>query len=146
MWEPTVETVMTREIVTACPGTPVKELVALMAAHRVSGLPVVDEAGRPIGVVTEADALVRPAHLGGTRPRFGQVLVLWRKGMGRIAADLMTTPAMSISVTSSIDVAARLLLAEHHRRLCVVDDDGHLVGVIARRDLISPFPLPQEQA
>ncbi|MPZ78961.1 MAG: CBS domain-containing protein [Actinophytocola sp.] len=142
MWEPTVESVMTKEVVTARPGTTFKELVALMSEHRVSGLPVVDEAGRPVGVVSEADTLVKQEHRGGgeTRPWFGrQRRARWRKATGRTAGDLMTAPAVTIGTDATVTAAARVLAEKNIRRLCVVDADGMLAGVIARRDVIGMF-------
>jgi len=141
MWEPTVESVMTRKVITARQETTFKELVALMNEHRVSGLPVVD-AGRPVGVVSEADTLVKQEHLGGTenRPRFGRGRkARWRKATGRTAGDLMTAPAVTIGAEASVTAAARLLAEKNIRRLCVVDGDGLLVGVVSRRDVIGTF-------
>jgi CBS domain-containing protein len=142
MWEPTVESVMTKEVVTARASTTFKELVALMATRRVSGLPVVDMEGRPVGVVSEADTLVKQEHLGarGTPPWFGRNRrARWRKATGREAADLMTAPAVTIGADATVTAAARLLAEKNIRRLCVVDDDGKLVGVVARRDVIGMF-------
>lgn len=132
---------MTKEVVTARPGTTFKELVALMSEHRVGGLPVVDEAGRPVGVVSEADTLVKQEHRGGeeTQPWFGrQRRARWRKATGRTAGDLMTAPAVTIGTDATVTAAARVL-AEKNRRLCVVDADGVLAGVVARRDVIGMF-------
>ena len=142
MWEPTVESVMTKDVVTARPITTFKELVALMNTHRVSGLPVVDIDGRPVGVVSEADTLVKQEHLGGraAQPWFGRNRrARWRKATGREAADLMTAPAVTIGVDATVTAAARVLAEKNIRRLCVVDDDGKLVGVVARRDVIGTF-------
>jgi len=142
MWEPTVESVMTKEIVTARPETAFKELVALMNTHRVSGLPVVDAAGRPVGVVSEADTLVKQEHLGGieNRPLFGRRRKdRWRKATGRTAGDLMTAPAVTIAADATVTAAARLLAEKNIRRLCVVDGDGLLAGIVSRRDVIGTF-------
>lgn len=142
MWEPTVESVMTKEVATARPATTFKELVALMNTHRVSGLPVVDGAGRPVGVVSEADTLVKQEHLGEgeTRPWFGRKRrARWRKATGSTAGDLMTAPAVTIGPDATVTAAARLLAEKNIRRLCVVDADGVLVGVVARRDVIGTF-------
>ncbi|TDV44099.1 BON domain-containing protein [Actinophytocola oryzae] len=141
MWEPTVESVMTREVVTARPGTAFKELVALMNEHRVSGLPVVDRAGRPVGVVSEADTLVKQEHLTtATKPLFGRRRRdRWRRATGRDAKDLMTAPAITVAADATVTAAARLLAERNVRRLCVVDGDGLLVGVVSRRDVIGTF-------
>jgi len=142
MREPSVETVMTAKVVTARPETTFKELATLMNTHRVSGLPVVDGAGRPVGVVSEADMLVKQEHLGGveTRPVFGrQRRARWRKATGRTAGELMTAPAVSVGADATVTAAARLLAEKNIRRLCVVDADGGLAGIVSRRDVISTF-------
>jgi CBS domain-containing protein len=125
MWEPTVESVMTRQVVTACRGTGVRELVALMSEHRVGSLPVIDEAGRPIGVVSEGDLRFRRAR--------------WRKPVGRTAGDLMTAPAVAVRTGTSVTAVVRALVARNTSRLCVVDDDGVLTGVVSRRDVVGMF-------
>lgn len=141
MWEPTVESVMTKVVITARQQTPFKELVALMNEHRVSGLPVVDRAGRPVGVVSEADTLVKQEHrTAANRPMFGRRRkALWRKTTGRIASEMMTAPAVTIGTDATVTAAARLLAEKKIRRLCVVDTDGVLAGVVSRRDVIGTF-------
>ena len=142
MWEPTVESVMTRKVVTARVSTTFKELVGLMNTHRVSGLPVVDLVGRPVGVVSEADMLVKQEHLRArdSKPWFGRVRrARWRRATGREAADLMTAPAVTIGVDATVTAAARVLAEKNIRRLCVVDGEGVLVGVVSRRDVIGTF-------
>ncbi|MFL6123612.1 CBS domain-containing protein [Actinophytocola sp.] len=138
---------MTRNVVTARPETAFKELVALMNTHRVSGLPVVDSAGRPVGVVSEADTLVKQEHRGGgTRPWFGRKRrARWQKATGRVAADLMTAPVVGVGVDATITAAARLLAEKNIRRLCVVDGDGLLVGIVSRRDVIGTFLRPDDE-
>lgn len=143
MWEPTVESVMTGKVVTARPDTPFKALVAMMNESRVSGVPVVAATGELLGVVSEADTLAKQEHLGGTtaRPWFAgrKRRARWRKAAGTTADDLMTAPAVSIGPTESVSAAARLLAEKKVRRLCVVDEDGRLVGIVSRRDVIATF-------
>jgi CBS domain-containing protein len=133
---------MTRKVVTVRPETTFKELVALMSSHRVSGLPVIDGTGRPVGVVSEADTLVKQEHRGGgeTRPWFGRKRrARWRKAIGSTAGDLMTAPAVTVGTDATTTAAARLLAEKNIRRLCVVDADGLLVGIVSRRDVIGTF-------
>jgi CBS domain-containing protein len=143
----TVGSVMTTAVVTGRPETTVKELVALMSGHRVSGLPVVDTAGRPVGVVSEADVLVRQERRGtATRPWLGRARRdRWRKATGVVAADLMTSPPVTVGAGTTVTAAARLMAAKDIRRLCVVDGDGGLVGVVSRRDVIGTFLRPDAE-
>lgn len=142
MWEPTVESVMTTYLITAQESTGFKQLVTLMTEHEVSGLPVVDHDGRPIGVVTEADMLAKEELAGGNarQPLFNRERrAHWRKAAGLSAVELMSSPAITILNTSSVSAAARLLAEKKVRRLCVVDLAGKLVGVVSRRDIIGTY-------
>ncbi|WP_291412902.1 CBS domain-containing protein [Actinophytocola sp.] len=149
MWEPTVESVMTKDVVTAGESTRFKDLVALMTEHRVSGIPIVDHDGMPVGVVSEADTLAKQEYQGGmarmplvfNRKRRAH----WRKSAGRSAFELMTAPAITISEKASVTAAARLLAEKKVRRLCVVNLHGALVGVVSRRDIISTYLREDEQ-
>ena len=139
MWEPTVGSVMTKEIVTVRPDVPFTELVALMSEHGVSGLPVVDAAG----MVSEADILAKQEYQGGTAPRpwwsGRQRRARWHKAAGQTAAELMTAPAVVIREDDTVSAAARLLAKKNVRRLCVVDGAGVLVGIVSRHDVIGTF-------
>jgi len=148
MWEPTVESVMTKDIVTAHESTGFKELVTLMTEHQISGLPVVDHNGRPVGVVTESDTLAKEEFDGGNtrKPLLSRERrAHWHKASGLHATELMTSPAITVLDSSSITVAARMLAEHKVRRLCVVNLAGNLVGVISRRDIISTYLRDDKQ-
>jgi CBS domain-containing protein len=139
---------MTKEVVTVRPGTPFKELVALMGEHGVSGLPVVDAGGKPVGVVTEADTLAKQEYQGGVAPKpwFARkaTRARWRKSSGLTAQELMTKPAVTVPETAAVSAAARLLAEKRIRRLLVVNAQGELAGVVSRRDVIGTFLRPDE--
>ncbi len=140
----TVADVMTREVVTAEPTTPFKELVDLMIGGGVSALPVVGRQGALLGIVSEADLLCKEEHAddeSATAPhRFArhQLRTHWRKATGLTAADVLTTPVLTATPDEPLPQVARRLTASGVRRLCVVDG-GRLVGIVARRDLLRPF-------
>lgn len=147
---PTVAEVMTTDVVTVIPATPFKEVVGLLAEHRVSAVPVVDEDHRPIGVVSEADILVKEAHPGefevpgmlAGRKRWRR----WTQVHATTCADVMTHGVATIAPGESLTTAARRLSEEKLRRLFVVDpDSGRLVGVLARRDLIRVYLRSDEE-
>jgi CBS domain-containing protein len=148
MREMTVASVMTKKVVTARGNTPFKHLVELMNRHGISGLPVVDRAGRPIGVVSEADTLAKQEYHGGTAPRpwfAGRARwARWHKAAGLTAADLMTTPAVTITDGDTVTAAARQFAAKRIRRLCVVNVRGELTGIVTRRDIIGTFSRPDD--
>lgn len=142
MWQPEVASVMTENVVTARESTTFKDLVALMTEHGISGVPVVDDDNRPVGVVSEADTLAKQEYNGGTtrRPLWGRRnRQAWHKSSGLTAGDLMSAPAITIGQDQSVTVAARKLAEKNVRRLCVVDSRGVLVGVVSRRDVLGTF-------
>jgi CBS domain-containing protein len=137
----TVEDVMTRHVITVRPETTVQEAARLMFTNRVSGIPVVDESGRVVGIVSDGDLIVRqrrPKPKPWWRLFFenGERLVReYRKIVGLTVADVMTRPALVISPVFGIETAAAILDNRQIRRLPVVRD-GQLVGIVSRGDLI----------
>ncbi|WP_333735537.1 CBS domain-containing protein [Streptomyces sp. IBSBF 2806] len=139
--------VMTREVVAAHRGTPFKELVRLLNRHGISGLPVVDHDDKVVGVISETDLIRRQAArsadgLAG-RPR-----IPWRGRSTRraapvadatTAAELMTTPAITVHPEQRVGDAARLMERHGVERLPVVDEADRLIGIATRRDLLRVF-------
>lgn len=140
MSTPTVETVMTRDVVTARLDTPFKELVELLTRHRIGALPVVD-GERIVGVVSQTD-LVHKLDLpvdGPSMRLFGRHRESRIKAVGDIAGDLMTTPAVTVGTGTTLAAAARLMDRRRVTHLPVVDGKGHLAGIVARHDLLTPY-------
>jgi CBS domain-containing protein len=145
---PAVRDIMDASPATVRPETPVEEVVALLRAHGLPGVPVVDEGGRCVGIVTEAD-LVLPddqgdLHIphyinlfGGTiflepLSRFEQRL---RKAFASTAEDMMTRDPDTVAPDTTAKEAALLIHESGHNRLPVVED-GRLVGVVTRLDVL----------
>jgi len=139
---------MDAEPATVRPDTPVEDVVRLLRDHELPGVPVVDESGACVGIVTEAD-LVLPddqgdLHIphyvnlfGGTvflEPlgRFEQRL---RKAFASSAGDMMTADPDSVGPDSTVRDAARLIHESGHNRLPVLEN-GRLVGVVTRMDVL----------
>jgi CBS domain-containing protein len=139
----TVADVMTRQVHVASPATPFKFLVRLLEENRISGVPVVDTHGMPLGVVSESDLLQkgRRAELEAE----GSSLHPWRhrqereKAEGVVASDLMTSPAITIPEDTRITDAARQMQRSNIRRLIVIDRRGRIAGIVSRRDLLQVF-------
>jgi CBS domain-containing protein len=139
-----VKDVMTTRVVWVRQDAPFKEIATALREHRVSAFPVLDEAGKVIGVVSEADMLTKEALAGGYDGMPGMITGLLRrkeqgKARGITAADLMTHPAVTISPDDAVENAARLMYKSKLKRLPVVDADGHLTGIISRADVLSVF-------
>ncbi|HLT70418.1 MAG TPA: CBS domain-containing protein [Acidimicrobiales bacterium] len=138
-----VRDVMTTAVVTVGPEATFAEVVDTLLDNDVGGVPVVDGAGRLLGVVTEADLVAKEAY--GDRPRRALGLVVdylrghdpqWvRKAAGRTARELMTMAPVTVAPGDDLAVAAQFMLEFRHARLPVVED-GRLVGIVARQDLL----------
>lgn len=120
-----------------------KQAVALLCEHEVSAAPVVDDAGRVVGVISEADLLAKAERtLLEARPRLLQsraTRLARAKAAGRRVRDVMTSPAITVSPCTTLEDAARVMQERHLRRLPVVDSGGRLVGVVSRADVLSIF-------
>src|SRR4051794_34305092 len=140
---------MSTDVVAVEPRTPFKDAVAAMVAYDVSGLPVTDDLGRVIGVVTEADLIPKTGY-GGRRRSLAAALLdvldgrrsAWEKSGARTVADVMSTGVVTVRPGDSVALAARTLLAAKVKRAPVVDDAGICVGVISRQDLLGAFYRP----
>lgn len=141
MREPLVGSVMTRTVVTVRPDTAFKEVAELLADSGISAVPVVDDVGGPIGVVSEADLLVKQEYGADGRPVPGLFAgrarkARWRRAIGTTAGEVMSKPVIMIDPGAPVGEAVELLAEANVRRLFVVDRAGALVGVLARRDLL----------
>jgi CBS domain-containing protein len=144
MRDPIAASLMTREVVTAKPDTPFKDLVELLTGRGLSAVPVVDDDGRPVGVVSEADLVAKAEHKHDEVPPLfaGRAArQRRRKARGTTAAEVMTSPVIAVPGDAPVGVVAHELAAAGVRRLFVVDGEGRLVGVLARRDVLKVFLL-----
>jgi CBS domain-containing protein len=107
--------IMTREVLTTRPNVSVRELAKRLAYHRISGMPVVDDQGQILGVVSEADIISK---------------------RGATVADIMTSPVISVTEAATAKEVAVLLTEERIKRVPVVRD-GKLVGLIGRSNVVS---------
>jgi CBS-domain-containing membrane protein len=134
---------MTQDLVTVDEHASFKEVAKRLTERRVSALPVLDGEGRVVGIVSEADLILKeeypegPPHgwpFQGRRRRETRA-----KAAGATAAELMTSPTVTIGPDAGVAEAARLL--HHHgiKRLPVVDPAGPLLGIVSRADLLKVF-------
>ncbi|MEU6982063.1 CBS domain-containing protein [Streptomyces sp. NPDC046324] len=142
----TVADVMTKKVVAVRPGAEFKEIVAAMERWKVTAVPVVEGEGRVVGVVSEADLLLKEEFHDH---RLGLVEQMRRLGAtakagSRRAEDLMTSPAVTVAPEASLPQAARLMAARRVKRLPVVDASGTIQGIVSRSDLLKVFLRPDE--
>lgn len=137
-----VSDLMTRHVVSARYDTPFKEIARLLTENEIAALPVVDDGGRPIGVVSEADLLRKASDqpgIGGRVPL--PPLESWERAraQGARAEEVMSAPAVCARPDWNVVEAAQLMEVQHIKRLPVVDDTDRLLGIISRRDLLQVF-------
>lgn len=148
MREVTVADVMTSSVVTVGPETGFREIADVLVNRQISAVPVTDDAGRVVGMVSEADLLAKLEY-SDHPPHHPLVLRRARahraKADGDSAADVMTAPAVTIAADASVAQAARAMEASHVKRLPVVDADGHLLGIVSRRDLVRTYVRTDDQ-
>jgi CBS domain-containing protein len=143
-----VRDVMTTEVVTAEPSTPFREIAGRLAQHRISAVPVVDVDRRVLGIVTEADLLLKQEY---PDPKATVPLIWTRrrrqeraKAAAAVAGKLMTAPAVTVPPTATVTEAARRMHTARVKRLPVVDERGQLLGIVSRADLLKVFTRPDE--
>jgi CBS domain-containing protein len=140
-----VRDIMTSPAVTVTPETPFTAIVATLLEHDISGVPVVDELHRLVGVISEADLVGRQLH-GYRRPILRLVTDYfssrdpdWLRRVGGLTAgELMTRDADTVGPDDDIALAARRMLDHAHKRLAVIDE-GEVIGVVSRHDLLRPY-------
>jgi CBS domain-containing protein len=144
---PRVRDVMTKKVVTVDRLTPFSDIVGLLTEHRISGVPVLMMGRHVAGVVSEADLLaLEDEEVRGARMD-SHATGRWRRPLRKVhwgltAGALMSAPAVTIYPDATIPRAAQIMASHHIRRLPVVREDGRLIGIVTRRDLLSVFLRP----
>ena len=117
MVELPVRAIMTTAVVTVPPAMPVGDVAILLQERQITGLPVVDDAGRVVGVLSELDLLSR---------------------QGATAGDVMTREVVGVTAETPVAEVVRLLLERRIRRVPVLEG-GRLLGLVSRADLLHLF-------
>ena len=137
-----VSDLMTKDVVTVSPETSVRDAAALLVEHRISGVPVVTPKGEVVGVLSEADILVKAGGSTSRSRLLGWLLDpdigLEDKIRAETVSEAMSSPPVVVTPTRSVHEAARLMVSETVNRLPVVDG-GNLVGILTRADVVRAF-------
>jgi len=144
-----VADLMTTGVASVSPRTPLKDVGRLLVERRISGVPVVDDDGAVLGVVSEEDFLFKEQGTQKKKRPFDSLLdpgiALDRlKHDARDAGEAMTAPAVTIGSTAPVAEAARMMIVRGVKRLPVVDG-GRLVGILSRSDLVRAFARSDEE-
>lgn len=140
---------MHTEVLAVHPEDDVESLLRFMRQHELPGVPVVDHSDRVVGIVTEADLVIRDEsadlHLPHHIDLWGGVIYLestkhyeerLRRAFAATVAEMMTRDPLTVRPDDSVRHAAHLIAERRHDRLPVVDDDGKLVGLVTRVDVL----------
>jgi CBS domain-containing protein len=144
--------VMARSVATVRPETPLKDAAALMVDRGISGVPVVDAAGAVLGVVSEADFVIKERGVDGVRHRllagiFGESRRTKRelaKIEATTAKEAMTSPALTVEATDTLQRAAEQMASRRINRLPVLEG-GRLVGIVTRADVVRAYVRPDAE-
>jgi CBS domain-containing protein len=144
-----VKEIMTTRVVCVRKDASFKEMAVALRENRVSAFPVLDDEGKVIGVVSEADMLAKEALIDRQSGLAGVITGVLRhkdqqKARGVTAGDLMTSTPVTVSPEDTAEHAARLMYDRGVKRLPVTDASGHLVGIISRADVLSVFGRSDE--
>jgi CBS domain-containing protein len=150
----TARDIMTKDVVTVSPQTTVAEIAALLTQHNIAGVPVVDEDRHVLGVVTEADLLVRSA-----RPHFPHYIQLLegfvflespkrfdeevRKMIAMTAEEIMTRDVITCSPDAGVEDVATLMVDRNVNRIMVTEGD-RLVGIVTRADIVKTLRVEEQ--
>lgn len=133
---------MVREVISVTRKTPLVQVAEAMARHGVSGVPVVEEGERVVGVISEKDFLTRMGEQDAKT--FMGVVAECLKGLGCVAVsirgqnaeDIMTSPAVTVNEETSIMEIANILTEKNINRVPVINQQDRLVGIITRADVV----------
>jgi CBS domain-containing protein len=144
-----VSDVMTRAVISVSADTPFKEVVDTLSRNRISAVPVINAERRVLGIVSESDLLAKVVTGGDPRVRVkggrSTRAYMRRKSHAETAAELMSSPVVTVRPDASIVHTAQTAAREHVRRLPVIDASGVLVGIVTRSDLLRIFRRGDEE-
>jgi len=130
--------IMTRSVLSVQPSVPVAKAAAMLAKRGFTALPVTDDSGELIGIVTEADLIANRFPASAQAAATTAV-----NGPAATVGEVMTTPVIGVSHDTDVSIVAREMLTEKRRSLPIVDGNV-LVGVITRRDIVRALARTDE--
>lgn len=134
--------IMARQVVSVSPEAPLAEVAEIMGQKGVAGVPVVDAGGKVVGVISEKDFLVRmgvksPKNFMSVVAECLQVKKCVALPMrNQRAGDIMSAPAVTVSPDTPLAAVSRILVDKGINRVPVVDQEGRLIGLVSRADIV----------
>jgi CBS domain-containing protein len=136
--------VMTCDVVSVTSDTPVRKIAALLLERRISGVPVVDRGGAPIGIVSEGDLIGRSEAEREARQDWWLMILAEGEDLSPdflaslsypTARNLMSSPVITVREETNLGEVARVLTTHRIKRVPVVRD-GRVIGIVSRADLV----------
>ncbi len=134
-----VSDVMTRQITSVKPDTPAREVARLLLGKLFKAVPVIDDAGRVVGIITDGDLLRKagmPARLAVGERLEADDLEAFLSQISQTAQTIMTAPVITARGDEALGYVVQRLLERSLKRMPVVDADGKLIGMISRVDVL----------
>jgi CBS domain-containing protein len=151
----TVADVMSREPIVVRSETSLNEAIQILAERRISGLPVVDDAGKLVGIISETDLMWQ--ETGVTPPAYIMFLdsVIYlknpatyerdlHKALGQTVGEVMSKDPITISPEKTLTQAARVMHDKSVHRLPVLDESGQVIGILTRGDIVRAMAASQD--
>lgn len=138
--------IMEKEVVSVNQHATVREIAQILLEHKISGVPVVDDEGRIVGIVTEGDLLHK--EMSPRIPHFVNILgaIIYYNGVKRYdedfkklmagqACEMMTKEVITVDEAADIDIVVKLMIEHGIKRIPVVRDNK-VLGIVSRADII----------
>lgn len=144
-----VKDIMTKKVITVKPDTPIYEVARLLFEQNLTGMPVIDESKKVVGIITEYDLMSRERHIH--IPTFLDLMKEFKvrdthqikkriKAITQLQVkELMTQEVVRVSPDTEISQAAKIFADQHINPLPVVNETGQLVGIVSRADIVKLF-------
>jgi len=147
--------IMMKKVITISKDASVGELSELLVKNKISGVPVVDSSGKILGIVTEADIIIKDADLHF--PRYFKLLdgIIYlesfrkfknnlKKYLGSRVEDIMTDRIKTVEENTPVSDIASMMINNNVNRIPVVDKDKKVVGIITRRDIVKSMIMKEK--
>ncbi|MGC8647540.1 MAG: cyclic nucleotide-binding/CBS domain-containing protein [Candidatus Micrarchaeia archaeon] len=118
-----VSEIMSAPVITADENESIKSIAQKMNKHGINSVIIADKSNTPIGMITERDII-------------GKLLTKKRNLLFAKAKHIMTKPVVTISKDTKLEDAAKIMVEKHIKKLCVVDENNKIIGIITESDII----------
>ncbi|MFN3396847.1 MAG: CBS domain-containing protein, partial [Thermodesulfovibrionales bacterium] len=142
--------IMTENVLTASPETPIEEIARALIKNRISGMPVVDKENRVLGVVSESDIIYREIHREPhLLERLGEIILpeeRRKEKAGEKVSDIMTSPAITAFEDARLNELVQIITEKKIKRIVIVDREGRLKGIVSRIDIVRAMEKVEKES